>query len=233
MVMRDMVFADNRLGALSLNIAGKFSNKKIKTERIIIHGESDALDCHDPLDWDTCWCSGKFGFMLSTATEGGKPLMPKSGSALPISGIMTYATFEGEVELDSITFKGFKEETHCGYPQRIFERNPTAADYTLLHKFDNTRFENVSSNSIAWIEKPDPSWATTTPLTTPSNCGNWPCTGPENIVLHFENTSFDDEDLRTQLSGEAFQIISGNEGAVNGFNQCEEAPQWHAYLCQN
>ena len=60
-----------------------------------------------------------------------------------------------------------------------------------MHKFNRATFTNVSEDSMAWIEKPNPGWATTTPLTSPSNCGNWPCTAPENVVLSFKNTVYE------------------------------------------
>jgi hypothetical protein len=54
-----------------------------------------------------------------------------------------------------------------------------------MHNFKNTRFENIEEAALAWIEEPNPKWAATDPLTTPDNCADWPCTGPENIVLKF------------------------------------------------
>lgn len=60
-----------------------------------------------------------------------------------------------------------------------------------MQNFKRSKFENVSAGAMAWIEPPNPSWATTTPLTTPSNCGDWPCTGPLNTVLSFAETDYE------------------------------------------
>jgi hypothetical protein len=59
-----------------------------------------------------------------------------------------------------------------------------------LHNFKKSNFANIEEDAFAWIEKPKESWAAIDPLITPSNCGDWPCTAPENVVLKFEETTY-------------------------------------------
>jgi hypothetical protein len=57
--------------------------------------------------------------------------------------------------------------------------------------FDRIDFENIHEDALIWIEKPNKRWAAADPQTTPDNCGNWPCTAPNNILLKFSNTDGD------------------------------------------
>lgn len=198
--MRDMIFVDNQLGGVSLNVAGTSDTQKIVAKNMDIYGESEAQDCPDENDKASCYCKDKLGFMLFTANEGGRALHPVKQSSLPVYKIKSYGAFGGAVELDSINFNDFEEQTKCGKEQRIIERNPYAADYIPKHTFTNTKFQNVTANTLAWLQDPNPSWAVSNPSESPSNCGNWPCTAPSNIVLSFEGTTFPDSD---SLAGDA------------------------------
>ena len=107
-------------------------------------------------------------------------------------------------------------------------RNPFAADYTPVHTFTDIKFVNVTTENLVWIEKPNPAWAAVDPTTDPKNCGNWPCTAPENIVLKFESTTYEG----SGYTGEAeFQITSGYEGVASAFDTCEHRNDWQAYHC--
>lgn len=218
--MRDMTFIDNEWG-INLNVAGKSETQKVKASNMFIYGEAAAKDCPDPSDSASCFpCRKKLGFMLFGGSENGKALHPQKQSSLPISKIKSYGAFAAEVEVDNVQFIDFADETRCGARQRVFERNPTAADYIPLHKFTNIKFQNVASDAMAWIEKPNPAWAAdeNDPHSSPDNCGNWPCTAPENVVLKFEGTTY-----ASGSTGAAdFQIVSGNAGAASSFQNCAE-----------
>ena len=63
-------------------------------------------------------------------------------------------------------------------------RNKYAADYIPTHEFIGTKFVDVTEKAVAYIEKPNPAWA------NPTDCTEWPCTAPENVVLKFTSNSF-------------------------------------------
>lgn len=50
---------------------------------------------------------------------------------------------------------------------------------------NNARFTNVATESIAYIYDPPQGWATI------DDCGEWPCTAPENVVIRFKSTTYD------------------------------------------
>ena len=70
----------------------------------------------------------------------------------------------------------------------MFQRNPNASDYIPMHHFVNTTFKNVAYAALAFIKDPNPAWANVT------DCGDFPCTAPDNTVLTFKNTVFESTD---------------------------------------
>jgi hypothetical protein len=123
--------------------------------------------------------------MLFGANLGGKALHPETQSALPVSKIKSEGAWAADAEVENFQFKGFSSsETRCGAKQHVFERNPHASDYVPRHKFTNTLFDDVAEDALAFIARPPAGWAVI------DDCGEWPCTAPENIVLSFEGTTY-------------------------------------------
>jgi len=84
---------------------------------------------------------------------------------------------------------------------------------------------------MAWIEKPNPGWAAEKPMESPSNCGNWPCTAPENVVLAFKETTYESN---SELDEDAnFQITSDNSAVAGVMTGCTSMPEWNSYRCTN
>ena len=91
---------------------------------------------------------------------------------------------------------------------------------------------NVEKDALVWIEDPPQGWA------NPTDCGNFPCTAPENVILKFTGTEYDNSGLPTTLTPEeklsedsVFQIISDNESAAGKFPDCTLMTDWSAYRC--
>lgn len=229
-----MNLVDNAKGGLSINLGGDGVSQVIRISDMTIYGESEAKDCWSQVPSDNaCFCTDKFGFMLAVTVAGSKNLHPVKKSEEPLYKIKTNGSFNGEVFVDNVTFKDWTEfgSADCGSREQfIFERNPSAADYIPMHNFDGCTFDNVEEGAFAWIEKPDPAWATTTPLTSPDNCGDYPCTGPENVVLSFKNTQYNNNiDLIEETS---FQVISNNDEIVDDTCVTYQT-EWEAYRCNN
>lgn len=84
--------------------------------------------------------------------------------------------------IENVNFNKFSSKTECGYSQHAIIRNPYSADYIPLNKFKNTKFRDVQNEALIYLEDPNPKWA------NPTDCGEWPCTAPNNVVIQFENT---------------------------------------------
>jgi hypothetical protein len=173
--MEHMTFIDNTKG-VNLNTAGERENLQISMSDVEIYGEDDNSDVPDG---QQMYCADKFGFMLFGANQGGKDLHPTMASKLPIYKIKSYGSWGGEVTLTRVNFHNFEdaETRKCGKRHTTIQRNPSASDYIPVHKFINTKFTNVSENAVAYINDPNPGWA------NPTDCVEWPCTAPENVVL--------------------------------------------------
>lgn len=116
--------------------------------------------------------------------------------------------------------------------------NKHASDYVPMHVFKNTVFDNVEDPAVIHLYNPPKGWATI------DDCGEWPCTAPENVVLKFSNTQF--TGLQTPSSVQQdFQIVSNtNKNKINSddptrpsapstYGTCVEKTTWNAWHCQN
>lgn len=220
--MRDMTFIDNQEG-VSVQTAGDTDTQQIFASGMTIYGESEAEDCPSG---HKCYCKDKYGFMLFGNNLGGKALHPQKQSSLPVSKIKSEGAWAAEINVESFKFKDFtSSKTRCGAKQHVFARNKHAADYVPMQQFTQTTFDNVVDDALIWIERPPAGWATI------DDCGEWPCTAPENIVLVFKGTQF--ENQRISQAEPDFTIVSDNKGAAESYASCVSRPQWQAFQCLN
>ena len=79
---------------------------------------------------------------------------------------------------------------------------------------------------MAYINDPNPAWA------NPTDCNEWPCTGPENVVLQFEGTQFLGTTTPVETAPD-FQIVSDVEAAIGAYSNCEIRTAWSGAWCTN
>jgi len=53
-----------------------------------------------------------------------------------------------------------------------------------MHEFHGTKFFNVESDALGYLFDPPKKWAII------KDCGEWPCTGPQNVLFSFKDTKF-------------------------------------------
>jgi len=53
-----------------------------------------------------------------------------------------------------------------------------------MHEFYDTEFTDIEDDAMASLMTPFPSWANI------EDCGNFPCTGPYNLLYTFRNTKW-------------------------------------------
>jgi len=70
---------------------------------------------------------------------------------------------------------------------------------------------------------PAPGWA------NPTDCGNFPCTGPHNLLLEFKRTSY--SGTVQPLTGADFELIPNNTGFTPFITDCTAEPLWNGYFC--
>jgi len=106
----------------------------------------------------------------------------------------------------------------------IFERNPSGSDKIPPHWFNNCKFEDVNDDGFAFLEKPAPGWANV------KDCGNFPCTAPNNIIFTFVNTKY--YKATPTFTGSAFAIVPDDETVGGTYPKCTHKPKMQIYICQ-
>ena len=213
---------------ISLQTAGESDKAVIKFADSHIYGETEALDCPDP---KSCYCNDKMAFMLFGNNIEGQSLHIQKASNRPIYKIESYSAYGSEVQITNVRFKNFNNngKTKCDKRQTIFARNPYSSDKIPLHKFSNCKFTDVDDNSMAFFSDPNPAWANS------ADCGEFPCTAPNNILMTFIGTSFNKQ-TPTEVDRQ-FQIIpddpdiGGKVGSV--LETCQFKQEWRGYYCRD
>lgn len=93
-------------------------------------------------------------------------------------------------------------------------------------KVTNPRFENVAHEAIAYFFTPPNAWAVV------DDCGSFPCTGPNNVLIQFERSIFTGsiQPLRTQADWQAISGVDENSGRLA---TCMRVNDWNGYYCNN
>jgi hypothetical protein len=123
--------------------------------------------------------------MLPAFTKVGKDAMINVQPSWPQWKIKSDASFGGQVLFENLTFSNYRSgRTYCGTEQRVFRLTEYQADYIPLVRARNIKFVNVDQEAFIYLFSPPNRWANT------DDCGEFPCTGPNNVMLKFEKTSY-------------------------------------------
>ena len=131
-----------------------------------------------------------------------------------------------------MTFKNFASNgvTKCAARSVIFEAIDSASDKIPIHYFTNTVFEDVDTKSMAFFYDPPNKWAIV------KDCGAFPCTAPNNILLTFTTTTYAGTTQPTATHAD-FQMIPDDPnvgGSVgSSWATCTANTDWQGYLCQD
>ena len=96
-----------------------------------------------------------------------------------------------------------------------------------MHKLTSCKFTDVDEESLAWFQDSPWSWANT------SDCGQWPCTAPENIVMSFLGTTWDG--VTPPNAPGTFQLVGAGGPNVGGkYKGCvDKRESMNGYICEN
>jgi hypothetical protein len=78
--------------------------------------------------------------------------------------------------------------------------------------------------AIAFLYDPPKGWA------NPTDCVEFPCTAPSNVVIKFDRTYYEG---KKPFFDPKFQIISDTESVSETLQNCEFVEAWNAWKCQN
>lgn len=142
---------------------------------------------------------------------------------MPINFEDAIAPWGGNILLTNIFFNNFTSvQTWCGSYQSIINYNMDSPDYIPRTRFVGLTLNNVIDEVIAYLISPPEAWA------NPDDCGNWPCTGPLNTYISFQNVNAPGSKV---IKSSNFQIVPHNAQAVQGYPSCQFQFKWNAYYC--
>jgi len=228
-VFSNMISIDNGWGPL-INIGLEKDSLKAELKDSVIIGETISPDCPSENWCDEhnhgYRCIDKHGIMLPYITQKEKPIVPKKGSLLPMYKPKSDASWGGQTLLQNVEFKNFEStSTRCGARQYVIDLNPHASDYMPIYNFHKATFNNVAHAALAYLFDPPAKWAKV------DDCGQFPCTAPENVIINFADTKYKG-DLMSHYLFPDFQLISNNPGAADSFEDCDLESDWNAYYCK-
>jgi hypothetical protein len=103
----------------------------------------------------------------------------------------------------------------------------SASDYIPPQDFDDILFNNVENSAMTYVWNPPQGWATVT------DCGDFPCTGPKNVVFNMKNIKYEGEAQPNIASKgiDTFSIIADVPGYSKNIPTCQAEKGWNAYVC--
>ena len=194
----------------------------ITLEDSYFFGESESKDCPST---DACHCQEKFAFMTSQFMNDGKDLMPTGASSLPISTSHGEGNWGGKFVGNRLHFKKFIGLSMCGEKSVIFQTNPDSSDKIPPHFFNDCTFEDVDNTGWAFLHKPPTKWANV------KDCGNFPCTAPNNVIFSFAGTTFNGNTKPTSTPAD-FVIVPDDETVGGTYPGCTHFPDQQIYVCE-
>lgn len=160
------------------------------------------------------------------ANQNTKEILITGLSALPHYKIKSAGAWGADVTVTNVDFIGFKQEaTRCGRTQHIFHNSKYASDYIPLHKFVGSTFRDVANDAFVKFDEPLEKWAAV------DDCGEWPCTAPENIVLQFDGNSF--SGVRPDGLSTDGTVTYALNGDAPYYPNCIDKTEWNAWSCSN
>lgn len=172
---------------------GEDGNKEAKLIKLtdgFIYGQNAdmAIDCpYGTQLTDPCKCTDKGGLMSLMGTVSVNKKHPYK--------IKSYANWQTETLMTNVQFINFKSEKTSGCQKRqaaIF-LNEGGSDEIPIQFFNLPIMTNVKLEALAYIMPPSPGWANM------DDCGNFPCTAPNNVIINFRNAVFRVTDGTTPL----------------------------------
>ena len=105
----------------------------------------------------------------------------------------------------------------CGERSVIFGSNPYSSDKIPPHFFDNCKFTNVDDLGFALLEKSPSKWANV------KDCGNFPCTAPNNFIMGFTSVKYDG--ITPSTTARDFTLVPDEKTVAGTYPNCVHKPE--------
>lgn len=150
-----------------------------------------------------------------------------SPSGMPMHKIKGDTAWGTTVLMENNHFIGFSGKTMYDKKNYIFGSSEYQPDYTPPHIIKNSVFQDVQKGGFAWFIQPPEAWANI------KDCGNFPCTAPNNILYYFTGSDFKGmEPFDPSQKKADFQVVANNDGFGKHITQCTSyIDSMNAYHC--
>mmetsp|Transcript_8382 Transcript_8382/g.16636 ORF Transcript_8382/g.16636 Transcript_8382/m.16636 type:complete len:1637 (+) Transcript_8382:5150-10060(+) len=126
--------------------------------------------------------------------------------------------FSGEFRYSNIYLGNFKNSAICGSKQTALVSNPNSPDFSVPQIFTNVLLDNVAEDSLFYMNDPKPGWANL------DDCGEFPCTGPLNVLVRDTDGSLSSNATTTYL-------LPNNPGVALK-DSCTFIAKSNGYVCK-
>ncbi len=163
--------------------------------------------------------------MFSTFPIAGVGSLPYVYPTMGFHHIGGEATRGKQSIVRNMTFANFQSTGGCvaGSNTALLNIHPEASDLIMEHIFGNITYISVEHDKFMYLMDPPAGWA------NPTDCGDFPCTAPENVLITFTDTIEQSGSPGLNLPATPFQVIHHVDGAAD--SSCTSKVPWNAYLC--
>lgn len=144
-------------------------------------------------------------------------------SPLPVPITFAVAAWGTKKYIKRNTFIGFDKKTKEGLRQSVMAVSEFDSDYTPTHEFFDNTFVDVQDGAMVYLLDPPKGWANL------ADCGDFPCTGPKNVLVSFQGSKF--EGTKPRMSKPDFQFISNNTEISPYIDGCKVDIWQNCYVC--
>ncbi len=169
-------------------------------------------------------CRSSVGYKLGYVAGAAPFLVPTGGTIGKVKG---NAPRGNHFRVVGVTFADFGA---CS--SKAIKTLESASDLIPAHTFTRLNLVNVSAAGLLFLMDPSPGWA------NPSDCVEFPCTAPDNILLFVENVQLTDSARSLfpwlESSTNAFKIIGTTNTVAQSLSPpCEARREWNAFVCRD
>lgn len=200
----------------------------IEINNALIMGQSSVL----PED-DSDHCVDVNGLWPPTSTFEGKTVPLPKLSLHPFRRVKSHSNWFVEAYSTNVTFRNWDSgQRSCDSTKlnRAIAINDFGFDHVPVHTYYDPVFENVNHEAFAYLYDPPQAWAVI------EDCGNFPCTAPDNAVFKFFNATATGDlvpDVDGIDEGVDFTMLPDNYDAVSYITNCTRVSEWNGYKCFN
>jgi hypothetical protein len=221
-IFHDMIALDSGAG-MGVGISEGGVDTMIEINDNKIYGESEIPDC--PPNGGYCYQVEKNGYLAGSTLGGARPIHPPMLIKMPFHKAKGVGGQNGKIIHNRNIYKDFSSSTVTGKRQSLVVSDE-GPDFLPANYFYDTQFINMDQAQLAFVKSPVAGWA------NPSDCGNFPCTAPLNMLFKFYRTIWNNAKTLTEDNlGSEFQVIANNDGFAATLEGCKKVSSWNGYVC--